>query len=307
MSLRPVKRLIRAKPTMEGAGVHLRRAFGFGETSDFDPFLLLDDFRNDVPRDYLAGFPWHPHRGIETITYVLAGSVEHGDSLGNKGAISAGDVQWMTAGSGIIHQEMPKGDEAGRMHGFQLWGNLPSSQKMTAPRYQEVEAADIPVVTDDDGTRVRVICGSFWGKSGPVDGIAADPIYLDVSIPPGKKKSVPVETTRHAFAYVFAGAGKFGNASSPSAVRTDAVGGEAAPSEEADNRSLVLFDRGDEVTVQAGEEGMRFLLVSGKPLAEPVAWRGPIVMNTQEQLEQAYRELRQGTFLNRSGAGESPV
>ena len=307
MSLRPVKRLIRAKPTMEGAGVHLRRAFGFGETSDFDPFLLLDDFRNDVPRDYLAGFPWHPHRGIETITYVLAGSVEHGDSLGNKGAISAGDVQWMTAGSGIIHQEMPKGDEAGRMHGFQLWGNLPSSQKMTAPRYQEVEAADIPVVTDDDGTRVRVICGSFWGKSGPVDGIAADPIYLDVSIPPGKNKSVPVETTRHAFAYVFAGTGKCGNASSPSAVRTDAIGGEAAPSEEVDNRSLVLFDRGDEVTVQAGEEGMRFLLVSGKPLAEPVAWRGPIVMNTQEQLEQAYRELRQGTFLNRSGAGESPV
>ena len=292
MSLRPVKRLIRAKPTMEGAGVHLRRAFGFGETSDFDPFLLLDDFRNDVPRDYLAGFPWHPHRGIETITYVLAGSVEHGDSLGNKGAISAGDVQWMTAGSGIIHQEMPKGDEAGRMHGFQLWGNLPSSQKMTAPRYQEVEAADIPVVTDDDGTGVRVICGSFWGKSGPVDGIAADPIYLDVSIPPGKNKSVPVETTRHAFAYVFAGTGKFGNASSPSAVRTDAIGGEAAPSEEVDNRSLVLFDRGDEVTVQAGEEGMRFLLVSGKPLAEPVAWRGPIVMNTQEQLEQAYRELR---------------
>ena len=307
MSLRPVKRLIRAKPTMEGAGVHLRRAFGFGETSDFDPFLLLDDFRNDVPRDYLAGFPWHPHRGIETITYVLAGSVEHGDSLGNKGAISAGDVQWMTAGSGIIHQEMPQGDEAGRMHGFQLWGNLPSSQKMTVPRYQEVEAADIPVVTDDDGTRVRVICGSFWGKSGPVDGIAADPVYLDVSIPPGKKKSVPVETTRHAFAYVFAGTGKFGNASSPSAVRTDAVGGEAAPSEEADNRSLVLFDRGDEVTVQAGEEGMRFLLVSGKPLAEPVAWRGPIVMNTQEQLEQAYRELRQGTFLDRSGAGGSPV
>lgn len=307
MSLRPVKRLIRAKPTMEGAGVHLRRAFGFGETSDFDPFLLLDDFRNDVPRDYLAGFPWHPHRGIETITYVLAGSVEHGDSLGNKGAISAGDVQWMTAGSGIIHQEMPQGDEAGRMHGFQLWGNLPSSQKMTAPRYQEVEAADVPVVTDDDGTRVRVICGSFWGKSGLVDGIAADPVYLDVSIPPGKKKSVPVETTRHAFAYVFAGTGKFGNASSPSAVRTDAIGGEAAPSEEADNRSLVLFDRGDEVTVQAGEEGIRFLLVSGKPLAEPVAWRGPIVMNTQEQLEQAYRELRQGTFLDRSSAGESPV
>ena len=300
MSLRPVKRLDQAKPTLEGAGVHLRRAFGFGNTSDFDPFLLLDDFRNDVPENYRAGFPWHPHRGIETITYVLAGHVEHGDSLGNSGAIAAGDVQWMTAGSGIVHQEMPKGDEAGRMHGFQLWANLPSSLKMTTPRYQDVTAADIPVVTDDDGTQVRIVCGSFWGKSGPVDGIAADPVYLDVSIPPGGSKTLPVETTRHAFAYVFAGAGRFGNASDPSVVRTEEVGGAAtAPATEVDNRSLVLFDRGDELSVQAGEEGMRFLLVSGKPLEEPVAWRGPIVMNTQEQLRQAFQELEQGTFLNR--------
>ena len=304
MSLRPVKRLIQAKPTLEGAGVHLRRAFGFGETSDFDPFLLLDDFRNDVPEDYLAGSPWHPHRGIETVTYVLAGTVEHGDSLGNSGAIAAGDVQWMTAGSGIIHQEMPKGDEAGRMHGFQLWANLPSSLKMTAPRYQEVKAADVPVVTDDDGTRVRVVCGSFWGKSGPVDGIAADPVYLDVSIPPGKSKSLPVETTRHAFAYVFAGAGRFGNASGPLAVPTETVGGtETAPPDEVDNRSLVLFDRGDEVTAQAGEQGMRFLLVSGKPLQEPVAWRGPIVMNTPDELQQAFHELGQGTFLKPKPSG----
>ncbi len=301
MSLRPVKQLVHAKPTLEGAGVHLRRAFGFGNTSDFDPFLLLDDFRNDVPENYRAGFPWHPHRGIETITYVLAGHVEHGDSLGNSGAIAAGDVQWMTAGSGIVHQEMPKGDEAGRMHGFQLWANLPSSLKMTTPRYQDVTAADIPVVTDDDGTQVRIVCGSFWGKSGPVDGIAADPTYLDVSIPPGRSKTLPVETTRHAFAYVFAGAGRFGNASDPLAVRTEEVGGaeEVAPTE-VDNRSLVLFDRGDELWVQAGEEGMRFLLVSGKPLEEPVAWRGPIVMNTQEQLRQAFQELEQGTFLNRA-------
>ena len=224
MSLRPVKQLVQARPTLEGAGVHLRRAFGFGNTSDFDPFLLLDDFRNDVPENYRAGFPWHPHRGIETITYVLAGHVEHGDSLGNSGAIAAGDVQWMTAGSGIVHQEMPKGDEAGRMHGFQLWANLPSSLKMTTPRYQDVTAADIPVVTDDDGTQVRIVCGSFWGKSGPVDGIAADPMYLDVSIPPGRSKTLPVETTRHAFAYVFAGAGRFGNASDPLAVRTEEVG-----------------------------------------------------------------------------------
>jgi quercetin 2,3-dioxygenase len=298
MSIRPVKRLIKAKPTLEGAGVHLRRAFGFGNTSDFDPFLLLDDFRNDVPEDYLAGFPWHPHRGIETITYVLAGSVEHGDSIGNHGSIDAGDIQWMTAGSGIIHQEMPKGDHAGRMHGFQLWANLPASLKMTAPRYQEVKAPDIAKITDDDGTHVRVICGSFWGTRGPIDGIAADPIYLDVSVPPGRKKTLPVETKRHAFAYVFAGGGKFSNASGPLAVPTEGTGwADTAPPAEAENRSLVLFDRGDEVTVEAGEEGIRFLLVSGRPLEEPVAWYGPIVMNTQEQLRHAFQELERGTFL----------
>src|SRR5664279_2087781 len=198
MSLRPVKQMLTTKPTVEGAGVRLQRAFGFGKTAEFDPFLLLDDFHSDNPADYLAGFPWHPHRGIETITYVLAGTVEHGDSMGNSGVIGAGDVQWMTAGSGIIHQEMPKGDPAGRMHGFQLWGNLPSSLKMTTPRYQEVKAAEIPKITDDDGTHVRIICGSFWGKKGPVDGIAAEPVYLDVSIAPGRKKTLPVETTRHA-------------------------------------------------------------------------------------------------------------
>jgi hypothetical protein len=302
MSIRPVKRIIKSKPTLEGAGVHLRRAFGFGNTSDFDPFLLLDDFRNDVPAEYLAGFPWHPHRGIETITYVLAGTVEHGDSMGNHGAIAAGDIQWMTAGRGIIHQEMPKGDPQGHMHGFQLWANLPASLKMTEPRYQEIKAADIPVLTDDDGTRVRLVSGKFWGKSGPVDGIAADPVYVDVSVPPGHEKTLKVETTRHAFAYVFAGAGKFSNASDPLAVKTDRVGQmEHKPPTEADNRSLVLFDNGDEVTVQAGEEGIRFLLVSGKPLEEPVAWHGPIVMNTQEQLRQAFEELDRGTFLKAKG------
>jgi redox-sensitive bicupin YhaK (pirin superfamily) len=298
MSIRPVKRLIKAKPTLEGAGVHLRRAFGFGTTSDFDPFLLLDDFRNERPEDYLAGFPWHPHRGIETITYVLAGTVEHGDSLGNKGAIAAGDIQWMTAGSGIIHQEMPKGDPDGRMHGFQLWANLPAALKMTPPRYQEVKAGDIPVITDDDGTHVRVVCGRFWGRRGPVEGIAADPIYIDVAVPPGKRKTLPIETTRNGFAYVFGGTGKFCNASDPLAVPTEPAGwADTAPPAEVDNRSLVLFDRGDEVTVQAGDAGIRFLLVSGKPLQEPVAWYGPIVMNTQEQLQQAFEELRRGTFL----------
>jgi len=298
MSIRPVKRLIQSKPTREGAGVHLRRAFGFGNTTDFDPFLLLDDFRNDVPEDYLAGFPWHPHRAIETITYVLAGTVEHKDSLGNSGAIAPGDVQWMTAGSGIIHQEMPKGDEVGRMHGFQLWANLPASLKMTAPRYQEVKAPEIPDLTDDDGTAVRIVCGSFWGKKGPIDGIAADPIYLDVTVPPGKRKVLPVETTRHAFAYVFAGRGKFCNASDPLAVPTEPVGWlDTKPPSDAANRSLILFDSGDEVAVQAGDDGIRFLLVSGKPLQEPVAWYGPIVMNTQEQLRQAFDELDRGTFL----------
>jgi redox-sensitive bicupin YhaK (pirin superfamily) len=298
MSIRPVKRMIKAKPTLEGAGVHLRRAFGGPNNADVDPFLLLDDFRNDIPEDYLAGFPWHPHRGIETITYVLAGTVEHGDSLGNHGAIGAGDVQWMTAGRGIIHQEMPKGDQAGRMHGFQLWANLPASLKMTAPRYQEIKTGDIPEVTDDDGTHVRVVCGDFWGTRGPVEGIPADPTYLDVSVPPGKRKSLPVETTRHAFAYVFAGSGKFCNASGPLAVPTEGVKwADTSPPASADNRSLILFDSGDEVTVQAGEEGIRFLLISGKPLQEPVAWYGPIVMNTQEELQEAFQELQAGTFL----------
>jgi redox-sensitive bicupin YhaK (pirin superfamily) len=283
---------------MEGAGVKLRRAFGFGNTGDFDPFLLFDDFRNENPDDYMAGFPWHPHRGIETITYVLTGTVEHGDSLGNRGALGAGDVQWMTAGSGILHQEMPQGDQHGRMHGFQLWANLPASLKMTAPRYQDVTARDIPEVMDDDGTRVRIVCGSFWGKSGPVDGIAADPRYLDVWVPPGRRKTLPVETSRHAFAYVFEGTGTFRDASAPRAIRTDVVGqSEDAAPVETGNRSLVLFDHGDEVTVQAGDAGIRFLLVSGKPLEEPVAWYGPIVMNTQEQLQQAYAELRNGTFI----------
>lgn len=298
MSMRPVKQLIQSQPTLEGAGVHLRRAFGFGNTTDFDPFLLFDDFRNDVPEHYMNGFPWHPHRGIETITYVLAGTVEHGDSLGNRGAISPGDIQWMTAGSGIVHQEMPKGDPQGRMHGFQLWANLPARMKMTAPRYQEVKSNEIPEAVEDDGTRARIICGNFWGKRGPVEGIAADPTYIDVSVPPGMRKRLPVETTNHAFAYVFAGSGSFSNASGPQAVPTETVGkpGPAEPMLAAD-RSLVLFDSGDEVVVQAGEKGIRFLLVSGKPLQEPVAWRGPIVMNTQQELRQAYEELQRGTFL----------
>jgi len=304
VSIRPVKSVSTSTPAVEGAGVKLRRAFGFGDTSEFDPFLLLDDFRNERPADYLAGFPWHPHRGIETITYVLAGTVNHGDSLGNRGSLGAGDVQWMTAGSGILHQEMPQGDAHGRMHGFQLWANLPRDLKMTAPRYQDVAARDIPEITEDDGTSVRVVCGEFWGKKGPVEGVAADPRYLDVWVPPGRKRTLPVETSRHAFAYVFDGAGRFRDASDPSPIKTDFVGEDGSEVDApagglVGNRSLVLFDSGDEITVQAGDEGIRFLLVSGRPLKEPVAWYGPIVMNTAQELQQAQAELRDGTFIKR--------
>ena len=293
MSVRPVKQVIHPKPTLEGAGVRLQRGFGFGTTTEFDPFLLFDDFRNDNPADYLAGFPWHPHRGIETITYVLTGTVEHGDSLGNRGSLGAGDIQWMTAGSGILHQEMPKGDQQGRMHGFQLWANLPSSLKMTKPRYQDVPGKDVPDVTDDDGTSVRVVCGEFWGKKGPIEGVAADPRYLDISVPPRTRRVIPVESSRHAFAYVFAGSGTFRDASEPRAVRNELKDGEY----DLGNRSLVLFDSGDEIVVESSDEGIRFLLVSGQPIEEPVAWYGPIVMNTQAELRQAMRELQLGTFI----------
>ncbi len=299
MSLRPVDHISRAIPTMEGAGVKLHRAFGFDDPEQMDPFLLFDDFRNDRPADFQAGFPWHPHRGIETITYVLSGSVEHSDSLGNSGSLGAGDVQWMTAGSGILHQEMPEGNSAGQMHGFQLWANLPSSLKMTAPRYQDVTSGDIPEVIDDDGTRVRVVIGSFWGQTGPVDGIAADPQYLDISIPPGVKKTFPVDTYRRAFAYVFEGAGAFADASPPTGVllEKEVMGQEVNIRDMSGNRTVLRFGTGDEVTVQAGPEGIRFLLVSGAPIQEPVAWHGPIVMNTRAELNQAFSELRNGTFI----------
>ena len=300
MSIRAVKRIVEARPTVEGAGVKLRRAFGFGDTGETDPFLLFDDFRNDRPDEYLAGFPWHPHRGIETITYVLAGTVSHGDSLGNSGQLGSGDIQWMTAGRGILHQEMPQGDPQGRMHGFQLWANLPSSLKMTAPRYQDVAAREIPEIVDDDGARVRVVCGSFWGKTGPVDGVAADPSYLDVWVPPGRRKTFAVDRRRNAFAYVFEGSGAFRDASPPFGVLTDQPGPvERVVREQTGNRSLVLFDSGDEVTVQAGDAGIRFLLVSGMPIEEPVAWYGPIVMNTHKELQQAYAELQAGTFIQK--------
>jgi redox-sensitive bicupin YhaK (pirin superfamily) len=279
---RAVKAILRGEPVTEGAGVKLRRVFGHFENPEFDPFLLFDDFRSDRPDDFRRGFPWHPHRGIETITYVTRGDVEHGDSLGNRGVISGGDVQWMTAGSGIIHQEMPKGDERGSMHGFQLWANLPAAQKMMAPRYRGLTAADIPVVTQADGTRVKVIAGTVDGVRGPMDDIVIRPEYLDCDVPPMAAfcRALPREHT--AFIYVIGGFGT--------------VGGERV-----EDRTLVLFDHGDSLDVSAGPEGVRFLLVSGKPLGEPVAWRGPIVMNTQAELDLAFQEYRDGTFIKHPG------
>jgi len=299
MSLRPTLETRLAQPAMEGAGVHLHRAFGFGDPAELDPFLLFDDFRNDDPLKFEKGFPWHPHRGIETITYVLSGEVDHGDSLGNTGTLGAGDVQWMTAGSGIMHREMPRGNAQGQMHGFQLWANLPSSLKMTAPRYQDVASKEIPEITDDDGTVVRVITGEFWGKRGPVDGIAADPQYLDISVPAGVKKTFRIDTYRRAFAYVFDGSAAFADASAPSGVllEKDVAGEEVNIRDMSGNRTLIRFGTGDEVTVQAGETGVRFLLISGAPIQEPVAWHGPIVMNTRDELMTAMQELRNDTFI----------
>ena len=299
MSIRPTLETRKAQPTMEGAGVHLHRAFGFHDPSELDPFLLFDDFRNEHPAHYARGFPWHPHRGIETITYVLSGEVDHADSLGNTGRLGAGDVQWMTAGSGIMHQEMPRGNAKGQMHGFQLWANLPRDLKMTDPRYQDVEAREIPEITDDDGTHVRVVTGAFWGKRGPVDGIAADPQYLDIFVPAGVKKTLPIDTYRRAFAYVFEGQGAFADASAPTGVllEKEVMGEELNIRDMSGDRTLIRFGTGDEITVQAGEEGVRFLLISGAPIQEPVAWHGPIVMNTQDEIRQAMSDLRNGTFI----------
>ncbi|MBT4471657.1 pirin family protein [Amylibacter sp.] len=299
MSIRAVKSIREAVQTMEGAGVELYRAFGFTDPSELDPFLLFDDFRNDNPKSFEKGFPWHPHRGIETITYVLEGNVDHADSLGNSGSLGAGDIQWMTSGSGILHQEMPKGNSQGQMHGFQLWANLPSELKMTDPRYQDVSGTEIPNILEDDGTIVKVIVGSFWGKTGPVDGIAAEPQYLDIYVPPGVKKTFPVDTYRKTFAYIFDGSGAFDSASIPTGIllEKEIRGEELNIRDMSGNRTLVSFDTGDFVTVQAGEEGIRFLLISGKPIEEPVAWHGPVVMNTREELIQAFDELKNGTFI----------
>jgi len=278
---RKVRKIFKSQPTIEGAGVHLRRAFGFDEIPLFDPFLMLDDFRGDKPEQYVKGFPWHPHRGIETITYMLHGEVEHGDSLGNKGVIYPGDVQWMTAGSGIIHQEMPKGDPGGKMGGFQLWANLPAAQKMMEPRYRDVTAAQIPVVALKNGVQVRVVCGGVAGVKGPVQDIVIDPQYLDVSVPSGSEFIHDIQRGHTAFAYIFEGNGQF----------------DGRPNKIVASEHLILFSDGDRVEVTTGEKPVRFLLISGKPIGEPVAWRGPIVMNTQAELKVAFEEYSGGTFI----------
>ncbi|RJQ46937.1 MAG: pirin family protein [Nitrospiraceae bacterium] len=295
---RKIWKVLKSKPTIEGAGVHLRRAFGFSEVPLFDPFLMLDDFRSDDPECYLKGFPWHPHRGIETITYVLNGKVEHGDSMGNKGVITPGDVQWMTAGSGIIHQEMPKGDNDGVMGGFQLWANLPASHKMMEPRYRDVKSAQIPEMELENGVRIRIICGKVGTKQGPVRDIVIDPEYLDISVPPGSEWAHPTKRGHTVLAYVIEGKGYFCKEKNPF---TYEVTGENYFDIQRDpfigNGTLVLFDDGDEVMAMTENEPVRFLLISGKPIGEPVAWYGPIVMNTQEELKLAFEEYRNGTFI----------
>ncbi len=288
-AIREVTFVAPGRPTVEGAGVHLRRAFGFGLEREFDPFLLLDDFRGDEPSLYRAGFPWHPHRGIETITYVLEGEVDHGDSMGNQGTIGAGDVQWMTAGSGIIHQEMPRGESNGRMGGFQLWANLPAADKMIDPRYCGIAAAQIPTHAVD-GVHVRVIAGRVGGTTGPVRDIVIDPEYLDVTLDPGVVWEHPTAFGHTVFAYLFSGAARFGEQREPIV---------------ADPGSVVLTGEGDLVRVAAGQVGARFLLVGGRPLREPIAWRGPIVMNTRDELDSAWRELDAGTFVKHGPAGSA--
>jgi len=297
--VRSIRKVWRSRPTIEGAGVRLNRAFGFQEAPLLDPFLLLDDFHSSDPSEYLPGFPWHPHRGIETITYVLQGDVEHGDSLGNKGEITPGDVQWMTAGSGIIHQEMPKGDAGGRMWGFQLWANLPASRKMMDPRYRDVKSGQIPEAVLGDGVRVKVVCGRVNGVRGPVTDIVTDPEYLDVAVPAGRSFSHPVKRGHTAFAYVAEGSGYFDPGRDPFAREEEAERSYREPVRNCacGPRTLVHYGDGDAVSVSAGDEALRFLLVSGKPIGEPVAWYGPIVMNTNEELRIAFEEYRNGTFL----------
>ena len=295
---RNIAKVLKSKPTIEGAGVHLKRAFGFSQVPKFDPFLMLDDFRSDNPEHYLKGFPWHPHRGIETITYVLRGDVEHGDSMGNKGIISSGDIQWMTAGSGIIHQEMPKGDADGSMYGFQLWANLPKSHKMMNPRYRDVKSMQIPEIVLGNGTRIRIICGNIDGKQGPVRDIVIDPEYLDVTVPARSEFTQSTKRGHTVLAYVIDGKGYFCKEKKPFSYEMEGINYfDMKRDPSLVNGDLVLFDDGDQVMVSTEEEPVRFLLISGKPIGEPIAWYGPIVMNTNDELRIAFEEYNNGTFI----------
>ncbi|MCJ7445770.1 MAG: pirin family protein [Methanotrichaceae archaeon] len=295
---RKIRKVLKSKPAIEGAGVHLNRVFGYSQLPMFDPFLLLDDFRSDTPEHYIKGFPWHPHRGIETITYVLRGDVEHGDSMGNKGTISAGDVQWMTAGSGIIHQEMPKGDLNGSMYGFQLWANLPRSHKMMDPRYRDVKNKQIPEIKLESGTRIRIICGNVGDKQGPVQNIIIETEYLDITVPTQQKFIHPTARGHTVFAYVIEGKGHFCKDKEPFSYEIEGLNYfDMQRDSFASNGTIVLFDEGDQVMVSTKEEAVRFLLISGKPIVEPIAWYGPIVMNTKEELRIAFEEYSKGTFI----------
>ena len=299
---RKIRKTLKSKPTIEGAGVHLKRVFGFGDVPLFDPFLLLDDFGSDNPKHYLKGFPWHPHRGIETITYVLNGEVEHGDSLGNKGIIKSGDVQWMTAGSGIVHQEMPKGDEKNVLHGFQLWANLPSGQKMMNPRYRDIARDQIPEVKLSNGTIVKIICGEIDGTQGPVEDIVIEPEYIDVTIPEKTEFRHPTIPGHTVFAYIIEGQGLFCNETDPFAYDVEGRNYfDFQRNPYLGEGTIVLFEDGDEIVISTEKQNLRFLLISGKPIGEPIAWYGPIVMNTNEELQIAFEEYKQGTFLKHQG------
>ena len=295
---RNILKIIKSKPTIEGAGVHLMRAFSYSEAHTLDPFLLLDDFRSDNPEYYIPGFPWHPHRGIETITYILEGKIEHGDSMGNGGVISPDDVQWMTAGSGIIHQEMPKGDATGRMGGFQLWANLPSSHKMMDPRYRDVKHAQIPEISTGNGVKIKIICGKVEETQGPVQDIITDPQYLDVTVPAQTQYIHPTVPGYTVFAYVIEGKACFCQQKNPFAYDVEGVNYfDIKRNPFATDKNLVMFDDGEQVLVSTEDEPVRFLLISGKPIGEPIAWYGPIVMNTRAELEIAFEEYSSGTFI----------
>lgn len=299
MKTRKIQKMYKSKPTLEGAGVHLHRAFGgSADARTFDPFLLLDDFRNDRPQDYAPGFPWHPHRGIETITYVLRGQVAHGDSMGNQGAITSGDVQWMTAGSGILHQEMPEGDPDGHMYGFQLWANLPRADKMMDPRYQDIKSTQIPVVTLTGGVTARVICGEVMGVRGPVENIMIDPQYLDITVPAKTRFTFPTPPDHTVIAYIVDGKATFCDEQDPFGYEREGSNYFDMQHDRAlDDRTLILFGDGEQILVTTEDNAVRFLLISGRPIHEPIAWYGPIVMNSEKELRQAFEELEQGTFI----------